>query len=171
MQPPPIGRALRRRSPRCSSIPSARIFSDTVLQVALANILEQTVRGLLHQIQHPLEAVGAAVVGVRNFGLRRVRGEVEEGTDYGAPPAEGRDHMIVFLVHREDVVEALAVLRFDAASPLGAEIQAAQPRATLRPLVGGLTDMPGAGPGGVHEDLVLQSFAPKDVLEDALSEW
>src|SRR5215218_8200317 len=169
MQPPPIGRALCNRSPRCSSIPSARIFSDTVLQMALANVVAEPLAGFVHQIEDVVEALGAAVVGVRNFGLRRVRGEVEKGTDHGAPPAEGRDHMIVFLVHGEDVVEDLAILGFDAAGTLGAEIEAAQPRATLRPLVGGLTDVPGAGPGGVHEDLALQTFAAQDVLEDALS--
>src|SRR5215211_1914409 len=171
MQPPPIGRALRRRSPRCSSIPSARIFSDTVLQVALANVVEEPLAGLVHQLEDVVEALGAAVVGVRNFGLRRVRGEVEEGTDHGAPPAEGRDHMIVFLVQGEDVVEVVAVLGFDAAGTLGAEIEAAQPRATLRPLVRRGADVPVARSCGIDLYLVLQTFAPQDVLEDALSEW
>src|SRR5918997_63327 len=36
MQPPPIGRALRRRSPSATSSPSAIIFSDTAVKAMLA---------------------------------------------------------------------------------------------------------------------------------------
>jgi hypothetical protein len=49
----------------------------TIVEVPLAEILEQAFRRLLHQVEHVLEAVRAAVARVGNLPLRGVRGEVE----------------------------------------------------------------------------------------------
>ena len=49
-------------------------------------------------------------IRVGDLTLRRARGEVQEGTNDGAPATQGRDRAEVILVHRQDIVEALAVL-------------------------------------------------------------
>src|SRR5919112_1494291 len=78
--------------------------------------------------------------------------------------------LLDLLLHRQDVVEVVAILRRYPSRPLGAKVQTPRSRAPLRPLIRRVSDVPGAGPGRVHEDLILQPFAPQHVLEDALSQ-
>src|SRR3712207_1788067 len=123
MQPPPIGLALRRRPPRCCSIPAAKTPSGTAREVPLADVLQEPLRGLLHQVQHALETVRTTVVGVRDLPLGRV-GEVQEGSDHSPTTTEGTDCPVVLLVHGDDVIEGLAVLGPELARPLGAYVEA-----------------------------------------------
>jgi len=138
-------------------------------EVPLADILKQAFRRILHQVEYVLETIGTAVIRVRHLRLRRVRGEVEEGTDHRAATAEGGNREVVVLVHGKDIVEGVAVFRCDPARPLGAEVKPTQARAPPRPLVGRASDVPGSRTRGVNEDLILEALAPQDVLEDALS--
>jgi hypothetical protein len=62
-------------------------------------------------------------------------------------------------------------VQFDATGPLSAYVEPPQACAPLRPLVRWMSDVPGAGPGRIYEDLVLQPLAPQNVLEDTLSKW
>src|ERR671915_2286116 len=94
--------------------------------------------------------------------------EVEEGTNYRTAAAQRGDRPVVLLVHGEDVVELLAVVRRDPACPLGAQVETAGESAPLGTVVRRTSDVPGAGTRGVHEDLVLQSLAPQHVFEDPL---
>src|SRR5919112_1482096 len=115
MQPPPIGRALFRRSPRVPSTPSASIFSAT--QVPLPDLPQQSFRCLFYEVQRVIESFRATVVGVGDLGLgtRRV---VEEGTYLCPAIAEPRYRPVVLLIHRQDVVEPPAVIGVEEAGPL-----------------------------------------------------
>src|SRR3712207_6149968 len=110
MQPPPIGRALLSLSPSETSIPSARIFSATAGEVPLSDILQEPLRRLLHEVHHALEALRTTVVRVRYLAFGRVGREVEERPHHRTATTQGGDHVVVLLVHREDVVEVLAVV-------------------------------------------------------------
>src|SRR5215204_534377 len=110
MQPPPIGRALFRRSPKETSTPAAMIPSANQL-------LQQTFGGLLYEVKRALEALGAAVEGIGDLGLGTGR-VVQERADLCPTVAEARDCPIVFLVHRQDVVEPLAAIGVEQAGPL-----------------------------------------------------
>jgi hypothetical protein len=61
-------------------------------------------RRLLHEIEDVLEALWPTVEGIRNLPLGRIFGEVKEGPQHRATPAEGRNHVVVILVRGEDVV-------------------------------------------------------------------
>src|SRR5829696_4355425 len=142
MQPPPRGRTVRRHSPRWARTPSETKASATGVQVATSDVLDQALRGLLHEVDDALEAVGAAVVGVGHLALRRAGREVEEGPDDGVPVAEGRDGPVVVLVHGQDVVERPAILGRNLAGPQVAYVQASQLRALQRPRVRRLPGVP-----------------------------
>src|ERR687894_2382883 len=155
MQPPPRGRALRSRSPRCASTTSASILSGTAGEVPLADIFEQALGGYFHEIQDALKTAGAAVVGIGHCRLRRVRSEIEEGPHHGATPAKSSNRPVVLLVHREDVIEVLAILRLDAARPLRAYVHATEGGGAQGPVIGWGADVPSAGSCGVNGDLAL----------------
>src|SRR4051794_22595508 len=74
MQPPPIGRMLRRCSPR-EVTPSATISSrgTAVPQVSPPDILQESLRSLLNEVHDQLEAPRSAIVGVRALRLRPSR--------------------------------------------------------------------------------------------------
>src|SRR5215211_584719 len=97
-------------------------------------------------------------------------GEVEEGPDHCTTAAQRGDRPVVLLVHGEDIVKLLAVVRRDSPGPLGAQVETAGKCASLGTVVRRASDVPGAGTRGVHEDLVLQPLAPKHVFEDPLGQ-
>src|ERR671916_287110 len=170
MQPPPRGRTESIRSPRCASTPSATIFSATFPQVPVADVIEETLRCLFYQIEDVLETLGAAAVRVRDLAFRCVWGEVKEGPDHRTATAQRGDRPVVLLVHREDVVKLLAVVRRDPPGSLGAQVETASGGASLGTVIRRASDVPGAGTRGVYEDLVLQLLAPQHVFEDPLSQ-
>src|SRR5829696_4586520 len=155
MQPPPRGRTESSRSPRCASTPSATTLSATSRQVPPADVVEQPLRGLFHQIKNVLELVGSSGVRVGDLPLGGFGGKVQEGTNHGAPSAECGDGAVVVLVHGEDVIEVLTVLRRDAPRPLGADVHPAKGGGVHSPAVGRRSDVPVASPSGVHENLAL----------------
>src|SRR5215212_5080280 len=83
MQPPPIGRALFRRSPKEASTPEAMIRSAT--GVLVPDLLQETLRGFFDEIQDVLETARSAVVRVWDLALWRVGREVEERADHAFP--------------------------------------------------------------------------------------
>src|SRR5215204_4736350 len=170
MQPPPRGRAESIRSPRCASTPSATIFSATFRQVPVADVFQESFGCLFYQIENVLETIGAAAVGVGDLAFRGMWGEVEKGPDHRMAAAQRGDRPVVLLVHREDVVKRLAVVRRDLAGPLGAQVETAGESAPLGTAVRRASDVPGAGTRGVYEDFVIQLLAPQHVLEDPLSQ-
>src|SRR5215204_1931781 len=170
MQPPPRGRAESIRSPRCASTPSATIFSATFRQVPVADVFQESFGCLFYQIENVLETIGAAAVGVGDLAFRGMWGEVEKGPDHCTAPAQRGDRPVVLLVHREDVVKLLTVVRRDLPGPLGAQVETAGESAPLGTVVRRASDVPGAGTRGVHEDRVLQLLAPQHAFEDPLSQ-
>src|SRR5919107_1884381 len=97
-------------------------------------------------------------------------GEVEEGANQRAATAQRGDRPVVLLVHGEDVVELLAVVRRDPTGPLGAQVETTCGSTPLSTVIRRASDVPGAGTRGVHEDLVLQLLPPQHVLEDPLGQ-
>src|SRR5215212_4118846 len=91
MQPPPIGRASRRRSPKTASTSSAMIFSDPAV-APLADNPQEPSRRLFREVHDAIEALGT-------------------------PAAENLDYPTILLVHDQHAVEHLAVLGSDPASP------------------------------------------------------
>ena len=118
-----------------------------ILQVSLADVVEEPLRSLLHEIQDVVEALGSTVVRIGDLPLRRVRRKVQEGTDHGAPPAKASNRPVVLLVHRDDVVEVLTVLWINAAGTLRAYLHTTERGGAQGPLVGWLPDVPCARPG------------------------
>src|SRR5829696_4421973 len=96
MQPPPIGRAPRRRSPKVASISSAMIFSNTAV-APLTDNLRETSGCLFREVHDAIEALGTPVA------------------------AESRDRPEILLVYDQHVVEPLTILGSDPASPPRAE--------------------------------------------------
>src|SRR5919107_4437439 len=169
MQPPPRGRTEINRPPRRASIPSATILSATVRQVAGTDVIEETLRCLFDQTEDVLETIGATVVGVGDLTLGRIGCEIQEGSNHSGTLAEGRDHSVVLLVHRQDVVEPPAVFGVKKASLLARDVYPAGERALLCPRVWWLPGVVEAvGASRVDLYLIRQSLAPHDVLEDAL---
>src|ERR687898_1399543 len=170
MQPPPSGRARTSLVPSTASTLSEIRRSAMIREVLLLDLLQKPLRRLLDKLHNVLEALRSSVVGVRHLGLGTPRREVQKGFNLSvASSAKGCNRPVVLLVHGQHVVKAVAVVGGYPSCPLAAEVQAPRARAPLRPLVRGMSDVPGAGAGRIYEDLILQPLAPHDLLEDALS--
>src|SRR5215218_1349304 len=164
---PPIGRALFRHAPRVVSTPSVMILSATGAMVP--DLLQQSFGGFFDEIQCVLEPARSSVVGVGDLAFGRVGRVVEEGPHHGVSPAERRDRPVILLVHRQDVVESLAVFGVKESGPLARDVYPAGSHALLRPRVRrppGMVEAVGAR--RVNRYLAGQSLAPGSVLEDAL---
>src|SRR3954453_9900657 len=165
MQPPPIGRALFRRPSKETSTPAAMTLSATGAMVP--NLLQQSFGGFFDEVQGALEPARSAVVGVWDLAFGRVGRVVEEGSYDGVSPAERRDRPVVLLVHRQDVVEPLAVFGVEEAGPLAGDVYLAGVRALLSPPV---RRPPGVvkavGPRRIDIYLPAQPLAPRHVLEN-----
>src|SRR4051812_30366977 len=93
IQPPPSGRAQRRRSPKAASTPSAMSPSATmVLQVPPPDVLQEPLRRLFHEIHDQLEALRPAVVRVRDLRLWPSRGIVHKEPHLGYAASAERLH-------------------------------------------------------------------------------
>lgn len=101
---------------------------------------------LLDQIEHALEAVRTAVIGIRHVPVRG------EKPDLRVMLLRG--HLLqraqMPAVHREDQVELLEVPAPHLARALPAQIVAAVASMVLGALVGRLADVPVAKPGGFN---------------------
>src|ERR671910_3389433 len=127
MQPPPIGRALFRRSPKEPSTLPAMIRSAA--RASILYISQQSLGGLFDESQDVLETVWSTVIRVGNLTFGRGCCVVQEGPHDGVPPAEGRHRLVVLLVHGQDVVEAVAVFGVEKSGPLARDIYAASQHA------------------------------------------
>src|SRR5215210_666394 len=169
MQPPPRGRTESNRPPRCASIPSATILSATVRQVTGTDLIEETLGCLFDQTEDVGETIGSKIVRVGYLTLGRIGCEIQEGSHHSGTLTEGRDHPVVLLVHRQDVVEPLTISGVEKAGPLARDVYPARERALLRPRVRWLPGMVEAvGARRVNRYLLGKSLAPGDVLEDTL---
>src|SRR3954452_12209838 len=167
MQPPPIGRALFRRPSKNTPTPAAMTRSATGAMVP--NLLQQSFGGFFDEVQGALEPARSAVVGVWDLAFGRVGRVVEEGSYDGVSPAERRDRPVVLLVHRQDVVEPLAVFGVEEAGPLAGDVYPAGERALLSPPVRRLPRVVEAVVSRrVDRYLPGQPLEARDVLEDAL---
>src|SRR5215211_864390 len=122
MQPPPRGRTESNRPPRCASIPPATILSATVRQVTGTDVIEETLGCLFDQTEDVGETIGTKVIRVGNLRPGRIGCEIQERSHHSGTLAEGRDRPVVLLVHRQDVIEPLAVFGFQKASPLARDV-------------------------------------------------
>src|SRR4028119_1147254 len=127
----------------------------------LLDFLYQPFGRRLDEVEYMLEACRPTVERIRDLPLGPIRGKVEEWPSLGtALLAEGSHRPVVLLVHRQDVVEALAVVQRYPSRPLCAEVQTPRACAPLSSLVGWVPDVPRPGSCGVYEDRVLQPLAP-----------
>jgi hypothetical protein len=145
----PAGPRNRKWRP-ASSVPGARAR----LEVPGANIVEQTFCRVFDEIEYVLEITRSAAVGVGYLGLgtRRI---VQKGSYNGPSLADFRNHPVVLLVHRQDVVEPPAVFGVEQPRPLGRDVYSAGKQALLRPGVRRLSGgVEAVGAGGVDGNFV-----------------
>src|SRR5215212_4474873 len=109
MQPPPRGRTESNRPPRCASIPPATILSATVRQVTGTDVIEETLGCLFDQTEDVGETIGAKIIRVGDLRPGRIGREIQKASHHSGTLAEGRDHPVVLLIHRQDVVEPLTI--------------------------------------------------------------
>ena len=135
---------------------------------ALTKVLQETLRGSFHEIQHFFEPVRAAVVRVRNFGGSGVGGEFEE-KPHAVASLYGRamvENLQVLAVHRQNEVEVFEVPRLDNARPQGRHIIAAAAGRLPRTEVRRLTNVITSSPRRIHFDHQLGCFPRGDSAED-----
>src|SRR2546421_10791990 len=112
MSPPPTRRTSRA--------PGGSVMLRGRTDVARANLLEQPLAGRVHEVEHLVEPVRRAVVGVGNVEVGRVAGGIELAQEVNLvarllarrEPAQGGQ---VFAVHSDEQGEVLEVLLTDRA--------------------------------------------------------
>ena len=121
-------------------------------------ICEETLACRIDQVEHPLEAVGTAVVRIRHLARAGVGRERHQQRDLGAR-ARGADalqvHEVV-LIHREDVVEAVEVRALHLAAAQVLHPQPALLAVRDGAAVGRGIDVVVGGAGGVDLDAVVE---------------
>ena len=119
---------------------------------------EQTLGGVLDEIEHALEAVLAAEVQVGHGRPGVTTAVVAEQGDTGARvralSSQPLEHGEIVGIHGEHVVEGLEIGRCDLAGPQIADIAAACRRCRTGPRIRRLAHMPIAGTRRVHLDPV-----------------
>jgi hypothetical protein len=135
---------------------------------ALAKVLQETLRGGFHEIQHLFEAVGAAVVGIWNFGGSGVRGEFEEKPHTVAGVCRGAmvEDLQVLAVHRQNEVEVFEVSRLDDARSQERHVIAATASRLPGSKVRRLAYVVASSPRRIHFDHQLGCFPRRDSAED-----
>lgn len=125
---------------------------------------QQPTGGRFAQIEHGLEALGAAVIRVRDFVQHRVLCVFEEQFDFGpavrrAQLLQGRD---VLAVHGQQQIKVVKVLRHHLSRTQCAKLVAAFAGSGNRPAVWRTADMPIPGTGGI--DAAYPSLAHSTFL-------
>lgn len=117
-----------------------------------------------------LEALGAAVVGVGDFGIRMLDAVVAEAFDFVAVHIVGDAFEIgeVFVVHGEDEIEFIEVLGGDLASGAG-HGEAAFAPGGAHTRVGRVAGVVSDGAGGVAEDFVAQTGVIEQLFHDVFA--
>ena len=103
--------------------PTASAMSGPDRHQAVESLgLQQPGGGLFHHIEHLLEPLGPAIVGVRHLAQFVLGGEVHEQGELALQPrrADRPQLPIVVPIHRQHIVEALEIHRQGLARPLGA---------------------------------------------------
>jgi hypothetical protein len=132
---------------------------------------EQPAHGLLHQVQHFLEAVGATVVGIGDVRGRALGRELEQQSQplMGAAGRAPPQHAQVLPVHRQNQIETLEICRL-----YHPRAQRRQIVATARGRLAGagirrLADVVARGTGGVHLHREFGCFARGHDAQHAFS--
>src|SRR6267143_1601037 len=112
--PTSCGRPRRRRRATPNGVRRSNRPGSSRRAATLAQVREQASRGRFYEVEHLLEAVGSAVVRVRNILRTRFRSELEEQPQ---PPVRVRrrapaQHAQVLTIHRQNQIEALEVAGF-----------------------------------------------------------
>lgn len=123
-----------------------------------AQVLEQAARSLFRQVQNPLEALGAAVIGIWHLAQGRVTGKLQKELQLvrvrrRAQPLEQSQ---VRFVHGQDIVEFVEVVPGDLPPAQSGQIVAPLYRGALRAGIGGLVYVIVVRSGRIAEDMFLQ---------------
>src|SRR5438105_592688 len=121
---------------------------------ALGDFREQSLRGILDQIEYLIEAARSAVIRIRYHLPARARRVLQEELDlvlvaFGTQRAQVR---VVFIVHRQHVIEANEVVPRRLAPAQPADVDAAARDRRLRALIRRLADVIRVRAGRVHFD-------------------
>src|ERR1700694_4341886 len=112
--PTSCGRPRRRRRATANGGRRSKRPGSSRRAAALAQVREQASRGRFYEVEHLLEAVGSAVVRVRNILRTPFRSKLEEQPQplvrvRRRVPAQ---YAQVLTIHRQNQIEALEVARF-----------------------------------------------------------
>ena len=131
---------------------------------------EQGLAGATHHPVHGLEAALAVVVGIRHVWVsvgQRIEfpQQMQGGVTVGAR-LETAQIPEVLTVHGNDMVEPVEIRGFDLPS-VPIQSDAVSGGGLGGAGIGGLTDVPGAGAGGVDIETILQAGLPGEMPKDA----
>lgn len=129
-----------------------------------ADRVQQAVGGFVDEGVDAFKA--AAKVGVGNFADGVGGGVVEEGADDGGAGAEGLHVAQVLVIHGQDVIKGVEVLRGEQAAEV-AVLDVVLGEQGAGAVVGRLADVPRTGAGGVGLDFAAQASSADFVLKDA----
>ena len=126
-----------------------------------ADMGKQAFGGGLGEIEHMLEALGAAIVGVRNFVESRAGGEFEKKPEPGfrAVGAQPGELAQVRAIHGEHVIETLEILPRHLPAAQVRDVHPAPLRRRARARIGRVADVIIVGSGGIGRDRVAEPFA------------
>ncbi len=136
-------------------------------------MLDEGGAGPIDHVEHPIESVGAPVVGIRHIELAILMGvELSEEGEQGASLLLGlkvAQVLEIGAIHREYVVELVEVLDAHTASP-PSECNSVAYGDLSGAWVGGLSQVPRPRACRVHADPVREVLFFQTMRQDALSQ-
>ena len=124
----------------------------------LPDMLQQPFRRVFHHIQHTLEAIRAAVVGIGHFAFGMVAGVSEEQVRVAAAlPGQALQNGKISMIHRQHAVEAFEVFHADLPPAQTAHVITALLRRPLSARIRRGADMVIMGSRRIDQDVPGQS--------------
>jgi hypothetical protein len=135
---------------------------------ALAQMLEQPLRGYLHQIQHFLKPVGPPVVRVGDLSNSSVGRKLKEQPQPITPVRRGSvmEHAQVLAIHSENEIEVFKIMRLDDPRAQRRHVVAASDRRLPRTCVRRLSNVIPSSARRIHLDHQLGCLTRRDGAED-----
>ncbi len=133
-------------------------------------MIEEAAGADLDQVQHALERLGAATVGIGDLAAGDAGGELQEQAEAGLRPRRAQRPEIgeVVPVHRQHQIEAPEVVDRDPAGAQRRQVDAAPAGRRRRPGIGRLADVEAVGACAVDAEPIAEPLARGQRAEHAL---